>query len=105
MRQTKDEIWTWLLPETPRKIDRSTWFRSGGKWIVFDDEDRIRDLAEKLAPHIDAGEIESAKSLSLDIHVFMVFQVSNNPPKPGHLGKHEAITGSAQAEARHEVNL
>ncbi len=61
MRQTKDEIWTWLLPDIPRNIDSSAWVRSGGKWIVFDDEDRIKDLAEKLAPFIDAGEIESAK--------------------------------------------
>ncbi len=61
MRQTKDEIWTWLLPDAPREIDKSTWFRSGGKWIVFDDEGRIKELAGKLAPYIDAGEIESAK--------------------------------------------
>lgn len=61
MRQRKDEIWTWLLPDAPREIDRSTWLRNGGKWIVFDDEDRIRALADRLAPYIDAGEIESAK--------------------------------------------
>lgn len=61
MRQIKNEIWTWLLPDAPREIDRSTWSRSGGKWIIFDDEGRIKDLAEKLAPFIDAGEIESAK--------------------------------------------
>ncbi len=61
MRQTKDEIWTWLLPDAPHEIDKSAWFRSGGKWIVFDDEGRIKELAEKLAPYIDAGEIESAK--------------------------------------------
>ncbi len=61
MRRTKDEIWTWLLPAAPRKVDGSTWVRSGGKWIVFDEEDRIKELAEKLEPYIDAGEIESAK--------------------------------------------
>lgn len=61
MRQRKDEIWTWLLPDEPDEIDRSTWFRSGGKWIVFDDEDRIKNLAKKLEPYIDAGEIKSAK--------------------------------------------
>jgi hypothetical protein len=61
MRHIKDDIWTRLLPDTQREIDISTWSRSGGKWIVFDDEDRILDLAGKLAPFIDAGEIVSAK--------------------------------------------
>lgn len=61
MRQIKDDIWTRLLPDTQRLIDQSTWSRRGGKWIIFDDEHRIKDLAGKLAPFIDAGEIESAK--------------------------------------------
>ncbi len=61
MRQIKNDIWTRLLPDTQREIDKSTWSRSGGKWIVFDDEDRIKDLAGKLTPFIDAGEIEGAK--------------------------------------------
>jgi hypothetical protein len=61
MRQIKDDIWIRLLPDIQREIDISTWSRSGGKWIVFDDEDRIKDLAGKLAPFIDAGEVESAK--------------------------------------------
>jgi hypothetical protein len=61
MRQSRDEIWTKLMPDAPRKIDGSTWIRSGGKWIVFDDENRIKNLAENLASFIDAGEIESAK--------------------------------------------
>ena len=49
------------MPDEPDESDRSTWFRSGGKWIVFDDEDRIKNLAKKLEPYIDAGEIKSAK--------------------------------------------
>jgi hypothetical protein len=61
MHQIKDDIWTWLMPDEPRKIEGSTWSRNGGKWIVFDEEDRIKDLAEKLKPYIDAGEIEGAK--------------------------------------------
>jgi hypothetical protein len=61
MRQIKENIWTRLLSDTERLIDTPAWSRSGGKWIVFDDEDRIKELAEKLAPFIDAGEIESAK--------------------------------------------
>ncbi len=61
MHQSRDDIWTRLLPDVPRTIDGSIWIRSGGKWIVFDDEERIKDLAVKLAPFIDAGDIESAK--------------------------------------------
>jgi hypothetical protein len=61
MRQSRDEIWTRLLPDAPRTIDSSMWIHCGGKWIVFDDEERIKDLAAKLAPFIDGGEIESAK--------------------------------------------
>ena len=61
MHQIKDDIWTRLLPDTQRLIENLTWSRSGGKWIIFDDENRIKELAEKLAPFIDAGEIESAK--------------------------------------------
>jgi hypothetical protein len=61
MRQIKDDIWTRLMPDTQRLIDNSMWSRSGGKWIIFDDENRIKELAEKLAPFIDAGDIESAK--------------------------------------------
>jgi hypothetical protein len=61
MRQIKDDIWTRLLPDTERPIDQWTWVRNGGKWIVFDDGDRIEELAGRLAPFIDAGEVESAK--------------------------------------------
>lgn len=61
MREMKDDIWTRLLPDTRRLIDTLPWSRSGGKWIVFDDEDRIKELAGRLAPFIDAGEIVSAK--------------------------------------------
>ncbi len=61
MRQIRDDIWTRLLPEKSREIDGPIWFKQGGKWIVFDDQRRILELAGKLAPYIDAGEIESAK--------------------------------------------
>jgi hypothetical protein len=78
MRQYRDEIWTRLLPELPRKIDGSTWNRSGGKWIVFDDEDRIKDLAEKLVPFIDAGEIESAKYWNGDPSAINVYSLDQD---------------------------
>jgi hypothetical protein len=78
MRQYRDEIWTRLLPDSPRKIDGSTWSRSGGKWIIFDDEDRIKDLAEKLAPFIDAGEIESAKYWNGDPSAINVYSLERD---------------------------
>ncbi len=64
MQRIAEDIWTRLLPETPRGIDGPEWRKRGGKWIVFDDRNRIIDLAEKLAPYIDAGKIESAKYLN-----------------------------------------
>ncbi len=61
MKQIKDIIWTRLLPDKDRKIDAREWTRRGGKWIVFDSEERIKDLAGRLGTYIDTGEIESAK--------------------------------------------
>ncbi len=88
MRRTEDEIWTWLLPDAPREIDRSTWFRSGGKWIVFDDEDRIKDLAEKLAPYIDGGEIESAKYWNGNPSAINVYSLDRDRWKARNILKH-----------------
>jgi len=78
MRQRKDAIWTWLLPDAPREIDKSTWSRSGGKWIVFDDGDRIKELATKLAPFIDAGDIESAKYWNGDPSAINVYSLDRD---------------------------
>ncbi len=78
MHERKDDIWTWLLPDVPRKTDRSAWIRHGGKWIVFDDEDRIKDLAGKLAPHIDAGDIESAKYWNGDPSAINVYSLDRD---------------------------
>ncbi len=88
MRRTEDEIWTWLLPDAPREIDRSTWSRSGGKWIVFDDEDRIKDLAEKLAPYIDGGEIESAKYWNGNPSAINVYSLDRDRWKTRNILKH-----------------
>ncbi len=78
MHERKDEIWTRLLPDTPRKIDWLTWMRKGGKWIVFDDGDRIREIAGKLAPYIDAGEIESAKYWNGDPSAINVYSLDKD---------------------------
>jgi hypothetical protein len=81
VRRIRDDIWTWLLPEKPREIDRSMWFRHGGKWIVFDDERRILDLAGKLAPSIDSGEIESAKYWNGDPSAINVYSLDRDREK------------------------
>jgi hypothetical protein len=78
MRQTEDEIWTWLSPDVPREIDRAAWTRSGGKWIIFDDRDRIKDLAGKLAPFIDTGKIESAKYWNGDPSAINVYSLDRD---------------------------
>lgn len=78
MREIKDDIWTRLLPDQPREIDRSRWSRNGGKWIVFDDGDRIRELAGKLAPFIDAGEIVSAKYWNGDPSAVNVYSLDRD---------------------------
>jgi hypothetical protein len=83
VRQIRDDIWTRLLPEKPREIDGSTWFKQGGKWIVFDDQSRILDLAGKLAPYIDAGEIESAKYWNGDPSAINVYSLDRDREKTG----------------------
>jgi hypothetical protein len=81
MHERKDEIWTWLLPDKPRDIDSTTWSRSGGKWIIFDNEEHIKDLAEKLAPYIDAGEVESAKYWNGDPSAINVYSLDRDRGK------------------------
>lgn len=73
MLRRRDELWTWLLPEEPRPVDESAWLRHGGKWIVFDRKDRLLRLAQKLAPHIDSGEVPSAKYWNRDPGAICVY--------------------------------
>jgi hypothetical protein len=81
MRVVKDSIWTRLIPDMPREIDGSTWNRSGGKWIVFDREERIKEIAEKLASHIDSGEIESGKYWNGDPSAINVYSLDRDREK------------------------
>lgn len=78
MRTSKDMLWTWLSPDEPRAFDRSEWMRRGGKWIVFDDKEAITALAEKLAPFIDSGEIESAKYWNGDPSAINVYSLDRD---------------------------
>ncbi|HUI67159.1 MAG TPA: hypothetical protein VL087_02970 [Nitrospirota bacterium] len=81
MRIVKDSIWTLLMPDTARENDRRIWTRSGGKWIVFDREERIKEIAEKLAPHIDSGEIESGKYWNGDPSALNVYSLDRDREK------------------------
>ncbi len=73
MRKTEDLLWLWLLPEYGRGTDHGNWVRHGGKWIVFDRREKIEELAGKLAPLIDSGEIESAKYWKKDPSAICVY--------------------------------
>ena len=73
MHKTEDLLWLWLLPEYRRGTDREYWVSHGGKWIVFDRKEKIEELAGKLAPLIDSGEIESAKYWKKDPSAICVY--------------------------------
>lgn len=78
MRTSKDILWTWLLPDEPKAIDRKKWARHGGKWIVFDGREAIETLARKLAPFIDAGEIDGAKFWNGDPSAINVYSLDQD---------------------------
>jgi hypothetical protein len=78
MHEVKDMLWTGLLPDAGREIIREEWIRHGGKWILFDSKARIIDLAEKLAPTIDSGEIESAKYWNKDPGAICVYSLDRD---------------------------
>lgn len=78
MYKTKDILWTWLRPDVPRAVDREEWVSHGGKWIIFDRRERIRELAEKLGPLIDAGDIESAKYWNEDPSAICVYSLDRD---------------------------
>jgi len=81
MKTSKDLLWTWFLPDAPRRFDRAGWVRRGGKWIVFDDRKAIEALAGKLAPFIDSGEIASAKYWNGDPSAINVYSLDRDRGK------------------------
>jgi hypothetical protein len=85
MHEVKDMLWTWLLPDAEREIDREEWVRHGGKWIIFDGKERIVKLAEQLAPRIDSGEIESAKYWNKDPGAICVYSLDRDRDKIRHI--------------------
>jgi hypothetical protein len=78
MRELEDLLWTWLLPDVQRNIDREEWRRSGGKWIFFDKKNRIEELAGRLGPLINSGKIESAKYWNKDPSALCVYSLDKD---------------------------
>ncbi len=81
MHEVRDMLWTWLLPDAEREINRDEWVRHGGKWIIFDRRKAIIDLAEKLGRHIDSGEIQSAKYWNKDPSAICVYALDRDRDK------------------------
>jgi hypothetical protein len=78
MRAAKDLLWTWLIPDAERTTDRTEWIRHGGKWIIFDSREKIVGLAERLGPHLDAGEVEGAKYWNKDPSALCVYSLDRD---------------------------
>jgi hypothetical protein len=81
MKTAKDILWTWLLPEVPKETERREWMRRGGKWIIFDRKERIEELAQKLGPLIDTGEIDTAKYWNGDPSAINVYSLDREREK------------------------
>lgn len=77
MHKVKDMLWTWCLPDVPREVDRRKWIEHGGKWIIFDNRERLIALADRLGPFIDAGEVESAKYWNEDPGAICVYSLDS----------------------------
>ncbi len=81
MQVEKDRIWTWFLPDGGGSIDKDEWIRHGGKWIIFDSKERILKIADKIAPFIDSGEINSAKCWNGDPSAINVYSLDKDKEK------------------------
>jgi len=81
MYEVRDMLWTWLLPDIRRNMDRQEWIKNGGKWIIFDKKNRIVTLAGRLGPLIDSGEIESAKYWNKDPSAICVYSLDRDKEK------------------------
>jgi len=81
MRIFKDIIWTWFRLDNERPINRELWSDHGGKWLIFDRKKEIMELAHKLEPFIDSGDIESAKCWNGDPSAINVYALDRNREK------------------------
>ena len=81
MRIVKDIIWTWFMPDNERTVNRQQWIEHGGKWLIFDRKEKILELAHKLGPFIDSGDIESAKCWNGDPSAINVYSLDTERDK------------------------
>lgn len=77
----EDRLWTWVLPDGAREVDRTLWKRNGGKWIIFDQKDKIIDLAGRLEDYIASGDVESAKYWNKDPSALCVYALDRDREK------------------------
>lgn len=59
-----EDKWIWVLPSEHRKPrgDIVEYLRYHGKWLIFSkDRTRLDELARKLDPYVESGEISSVK--------------------------------------------
>ena len=75
MRKIRELLWTWLIADRETTPQRDEWIRHGGKWIIFDTREKIVALAERLGPHLDAGEVEGAKYWNEDPCALCVYSL------------------------------
>ncbi len=94
MRREEDILWIWLLPEYGRGTDHEHWVSHGGKWIVFDGKEKIEELATKLAPLIDSGEIESAKYWKKDPSAICVYCLDSDRKRVEKILSEFGVSGS-----------
>lgn len=74
-------LWTRFSSDRAGAIDLREWRLHGGKWIVFDDRERIDALVEKLSPFIDSGEIAAAKLWNGDPSAINVYSLDRDRGK------------------------
>ena len=92
MRKQSDLLWTWLIPDAERNTDRSAWIRHGGKWIIFDSLKKVVELAERLSPFLESGEVEGAKYWNKDPSALCVYSLDSKGSGSAH-----SSTASVQA--------
>lgn len=85
MRKQADLLWTWLIPDAERNPDRSAWIRHGGKWIIFDSLKKVVELADRLSPFLESGEVEGAKYWNKDPSALCVYSLDRDRKRVGAL--------------------
>jgi hypothetical protein len=85
MQKKTDLLWTWLIPDAERNPDRSEWIRHGGKWIIFDSLKKVVELAERLSPSLESGEVEGAKYWNKDPSALCVYSLDRDRKRVGTL--------------------